>query len=151
MLYFAAGEKAEGVRQAQECSSLLKDSGDDRRYIAALLATSESAFQSGDFCLASETSQDALVVLEKLDDKRGQASVLLSLGALYFKQDMHVKGIDVANAVISLAKDIGNKKFEAQAWFLSAQLKRAKVASGGLQWPPKQGLTPEELEDMQNS
>ena len=27
MLYFAAGEKAEGVRQAQECSSLLKDSG----------------------------------------------------------------------------------------------------------------------------
>jgi len=151
ILYTAAKEFSEGVRQSQEAAAILKDAGDDRRYIAALLATAESAMQSGALCEAIDASQDALQELEKLGDKSGQVTVLLSLVGLYFKQDMFAVGIDTAQNVISISKDTGDKKHEAQAWFMTAQLKRAKSAAGGLQWPPKQGLIQEELEDMQKA
>merc|ERR1719498_1631942 len=107
--------------------------------------------KTGDFCGAIDANEDALQVFERLGDKSGQVTVLLSLCGLYFKQDMFIKGIDIANNVISICKDTGDKKHEAQAWFVSAQLKRAKSASGGLQWPPKQGLNDDDLEEMQKA
>jgi hypothetical protein len=143
--------KAEGLRQAREAASLLKDTGDDRRYLAAMLAVNEAALQCGDYLDSIEASQEAQAVLVRLGDKPGQVTVLLGLCGSYFKQEMYLKGVDTANEIISICQEIGDKKQEAQAWFLKAQLKRAKSAEGGLQWPPKKGLKQDDLEEMRKA
>jgi tetratricopeptide (TPR) repeat protein len=151
MLMTAAGRKAEGITIAQEAASLLQESGDDYRYAAALLATTDSAIQSSDFSEAIESSSASLAIFEKHGDKAMQADVLIDIVNYCFKIEDFAVGIETADKTIKLCKEIGDAKRQAQALFSAAQLKRAKLSSGGLAWPPKKGVSAEDLDDLQSS
>jgi hypothetical protein len=50
-----------------------------------------------------------------------------------------------------LCKDVGDAKSAAQAVFLSAQMKRAKLSEGSAAWPPPKGIDVSDLADMKKT
>lgn len=146
LLMSAAGEKAEGVRVAQDAAELLK--GDDNRYAAALLAVTDSAVQASDYEEAIIASKQALTVFEKVGNKAMQADVLINLCNYYLKMDKFDTGIEDSEKTARLCKDIGDAKNQAQAVFLSAQMKRAKLGAGSAAWPPPRGIDSGDLADL---